>query len=58
MATFTLSPPTGLSLATVYQGASGATYTPSAGGYLVINDEKDVRAFLEHGWVAASVAGE
>ncbi len=57
MATFTLSPPTGLTLATMYHGRNGATYTPVA-GQLVVTDEEDLRAFVGRGWTVVEVAGE
>ena len=51
-----LAPPTGLALATVYQGRSGATYTPDGSGHLSVNDERDFAALCgEQGWTVISV---
>ena len=52
----TLTPPSGLALASIYQGGSGATYTPS-GGQLVVTDERDARALIDRGWTVTSIVG-
>jgi len=57
MATFsgTLAPPTGLALATSYQGASGATYTPDGSGHVTVTNGRDFAAMIDAGWSVISV---
>jgi len=56
MATFsaTLSPPSGVTVSTVMQGRSGASYTP-AGGQVTVTDERDLQALVDQGWAVVSV---
>jgi hypothetical protein len=57
MATFIgiLTPPTGLALATVYQGRGGAICTPDGSGHVTVNDERDFAALIDQGWSVVSV---
>jgi len=57
MATFsgTLAPPSGLALATSYQGRSGATYAPDGSGHVTVTDERDFAALVDQGWSVISV---
>ena len=51
----TLSPPTGLTVASIMTGLSGRTYTPS-GGQVVITDERDARALISGGWAVVTIS--
>lgn len=53
----TLQAPSGVTVATTYQGASGQTYTPNGSSQLVVGDEKDARALIDRGWTIVTVSG-
>jgi hypothetical protein len=56
MATFsaTMTPPSGVTVATVYQAKSGKVYTPSS-GTVVVSDEGDARDLICQGWATTSI---
>ena len=57
MATFsaTMTPPSGVTVATIFQAKSGKTYTPSSGA-VVVDDEGDARDLVWQGWTTTSIS--
>jgi hypothetical protein len=50
----TLSPPSGITVATIFQAKSGKVYTPTD-GTIIVTDEGDARDLAWQGWVTTSI---
>ncbi len=51
----TLTPPTGITVPSVMQGVSGATYS-SGSGQVTVTDETDYRALVRQDWTVVSIS--
>jgi len=50
----TMTPPSGATIATVYQAKSGKVYTPSS-NTVVVDNEGDARDLAWQGWTTTSI---